>query len=182
MIKIIENELDLITKKFTHYPHINEILFITLIVLCFIGDLLGNVSGRGAIFYWLFMVPVFFLITLVKEKSRELKTGNTIAHFFQTNALFWLSGLISMLLVMFLWHAGDLNAVSASLAIHIIVAQVMFLLGTIAGLRFYLIGLFLFLTAGITTQFEGVVGITILIAVPIVLFGFYYENLIAKTD
>lgn len=118
----------------------------------------------------------FFLITLVKEKSRELKTGRTIADFIRTSFLYWLSALMSMLLVMFLWHADALNAVSASLAIHIIVAHTMFLLGTIAGLRFYLIGLFLFITAGITTQFEGVFGTTILIALPIIFFGFYYDN------
>lgn len=182
MITIVKNELDLYTEKFTHYTHINEILFVSLIVLCFIGDLLGDVSGRGAIFYWLLMVPVFFFITLVKEKSRELKTGKTIVNFTQTNAIFWLSTLISMLLVMFLWHAADLNAVSASLAIHIIVANTMFLLGTIAGLRFYLIGLFLFITAGITTQFEGIFGISILIALPIIFFGFYSESRKAASE
>ncbi|OQK16268.1 hypothetical protein AU255_14340 [Methyloprofundus sedimenti] len=176
MIKMLKNEFDSRTETLTHYPHINEIFFMTLIVLCFIGDLLGDVSGRGAIFYWIFMVPVFFLITLVKEKARELKTGRIIEDFMRTSFLYWLSALISILLVMFLWHADALNAVSASLASHVIVAQTMFLLGTIAGVRFYLIGLFLFLTAGITTQFEGVFGFTILIALPIIFFGFYYDK------
>ena len=176
MINKIKKEFNSRTEKLTHYPHINGIIFITLVVLCYIGDLLGDLSGRTAVFYWLLMVPLFFVITLINEKAKEVQIGKSIAHFVRSSLVYWVSASISIVLILFLWHSNDLSIKTAALAIHIIVAHTMFLLGTLAGLRFYLIGFFLFLTAGITSQFEGIFGASILFAVPIILFGFYYEK------
>ncbi len=176
MINKIKDEFNSRTHKLIHYPHITGIIFISLIVLCFIGDLLGDLSGRTAVFYWLFMLPLFFVITLINEKAKELQTGQSISHFVSSSLVYWISASISIMLILFLWHANDLSIKTATLAIHIIVAHTMFLIGTLAGLRFYLIGFFLFLTAAITTQFEGPFGATILLAVPVILFGFYYEK------
>ena len=122
------------------------------------------------------MVPLFFVITLINETAKENQRGKTVPHFVRSSFVYWLGAFISIMIVLFLWHASDLSAKTAALVIHVIVAQTMFLLGTLAGLRFYLIGFFLFLTAIITTQFSGVLGGTILFAAPIVLFGFYYES------
>ena len=58
-----ENEHSVIEKMIL-YTHINEVFFIALVLLCFIGDMLGEVSGHVAVFYWLLMIPVFFFITL----------------------------------------------------------------------------------------------------------------------
>ena len=170
-----ENE-NLAIEKLIRYDHINEIFFITLVFLCFIGDILAEFSGHVAVFYWLLMIPVFFFITLFNEKAKEFKTGISIEHFVRFNYLYWASALISISLVLMLWHSEDLDAKGSALAIHMIVAQTMFLLGIVAGLRFYLIGSFLFLTAATTILMEGVVGITLLLAIPVLFFGFYYEK------
>ena len=118
----------------------------------------------------------FFVITFLNEQARELKTGKTIENFIKFNCLFWSSAFIAILLVFYLWHAGALVAQSAALFMHIILAHTMFLVGVFFGLRFYLIGLFLFLTAALTIAMEATVGITLFIAVPVLLLGFYFEK------
>lgn len=170
-----ENEHSVIEKMIL-YTHINEVFFIALVLLCFIGDMLGEVSGHVAVFYWLLMIPVFFFITLFNERAKEIKTGLSIENFYNSNILYWTSAFISILLILLLWHAEDIDARGASVAIHIIVAQTMFLLGILAGLRFYLIGSFLFLTAAMTIFMESIVGITILFAIPILFFGLHIEK------
>lgn len=163
-------------EQMIRYDHINEVFFAALVLLCFIGDILGEISGHVAVFYWLLMVPVFFFITLFNEQAKELKTGLSIDHFKKSNILYWTSAFMSILLILMLRHAEDLDARGAAVAIHIIVAHTMFLLGIIAGLRFYLIGSFLFVTAGITIFMESIVGITIFVAIPVLFFGFYFEK------
>lgn len=158
------------------HKHINEIFFILLITLCFIGDLLGDFSGHFAVFFWLFMLPVFFMITYLNEKAKEFKTGNRIEHFVRFNILYWCSALISILLILVLWHSEALDAKGSALAIHIVVAHTMFLLGILAGLRFYLIGLFLFVTAGLTIWMESLGGMTVLLSILIYFVGYYFEK------
>lgn len=170
-----ENELTTL-EKMVRYRHINEVFFVSLILLCFIGDLLGEISGHAAVFYWLLMIPVFFFITLFNEKAKEIKTGLSIENFKKSNVIYWVSAFLSILLILMLRHAEDLDARGAAVAIHIIVAHTMFLLGILAGLRFYLIGAFLFLTAGMTIFMESVVGFTIILAIPILLLGLYMEK------
>ncbi len=163
-------------ERMIQQDHFTEIMFIALITLCFIGDVLGDVSDHITMFYWLLMIPVFFVITFLNEQARELKTGKTIENFIKFNCLFWSSAFIAILLVFYLWHAGALVAQSAALFMHIILAHTMFLVGVFFGLRFYLIGLFLFLTAALTIAMEATVGITLFIAVPVLLLGFYFEK------
>jgi hypothetical protein len=57
--------------------YIHEIIFIGLVVLCFTGDIIGEVSDHAAIIYWLTMVPLFFLSTLIIDKAQSLKSKKT---------------------------------------------------------------------------------------------------------
>ena len=158
------------------YEHINEVFFIVLVILCFIGDILGELAGHVAVFYWLLMLPVFFMITHLNEKAKELKTGLSIPHFNRFNFLAWLSAFIAILLILLIWHAEAIETQGSAIAIHIIVAHTMFMLGILVGLRFYLLGLFLFFSAAMTIMMEGIVGMTILLAIPVVFLGFYFEK------
>ena len=46
--------------KALRYIYINEVIFVTLILLCFIGEILSEVTDRVAVLYWLCITPVFF--------------------------------------------------------------------------------------------------------------------------
>jgi hypothetical protein len=52
----------------------------------------------------------------------------------------------------------------------------MFLSGIVLGFRFYLIGALLFCTAGLTILMEAHFGIDLLVALPFIWLGFYWEK------
>ena len=163
-------------EAFTRNIYVHEIIFIVLVALCFLGDVLGEISDRSVIFYWLIMAPVFFVSSLISERATQHKTGQTVAHFIKLEAIFWGSAFISVILVLFLWHAGSLKAETTGLVIHIILAHTMFLSGTLLGMRFYLIGMFLFILAGLAITMSGKVGIAFFISIPVLAIGLYYEK------
>lgn len=165
--------LDALTRNI----YINEIIFIGLIVLCLIGDVIGAISHRAVIFYWLLMVPIFFACSLISERvATQAHEEGTNSHFLKYEFIFWTSAFVSVLLVLILWHSEALQAETTGLVIHIILAHTMFLTGTLLGARFYLIGLFLFLLAGLAITMSGVVGATFILAIPVVILGLYYEK------
>ncbi len=65
---------------------------------------------------------------------------------------------------------------SVGINVHIILAHPLFTTGIILGLRFYLIGLFLFIMAGLTIAMESAVGFTLLFSIPILLIGLYFKK------
>lgn len=156
--------------------YLNEIIFVGLVTLCFIGDVIGYLSLRAVLFYWLTMVPIFFLSSYLSQKAAAVQSGKDIPHFLKYEAIYWISAFIAVLLVLLLWHASIIEAEATGLVIHIILAHTMFLTGTLLGIRFYLIGFFLFLSAGLTIAFEGEVGKSAFIAVPVILLGLFYEK------
>ncbi|CCE24078.1 MULTISPECIES: hypothetical protein [Methylotuvimicrobium] len=156
--------------------YLNEIIFLGLIGLCFIGDLIGYLSERAVLFYWLTMTPIFFISSVISEKAAALQSGRDTPHFLKYEAIFWLSAFIAVMLIMLLWHASIIETEATGLIIHIILAHTMLLTGTLLGIRFYLIGFFLFLTAGLTIAVEGEVGRSVFIAVPVIILGLYYEK------
>jgi hypothetical protein len=154
--------------------YIHEIIFIGLVVLCFTGDIIGEVSDHAAIIYWLTMVPLFFLSTLIIDKAQSLKSKKTKN--LQFIITLWSSAFFALLLILLLWHSGAFLAASVGIIVHIILAHTVFITGVALGLRFYLIGLFLFILAGLTIAMEGAVGITLLLSIPIIIVGLYVKK------
>lgn len=164
--------LDAITRNI----YINEIIFISLIALCFIGDIIGSLSSRAVIFYWLMMVPIFFVCSLISERAMTQEHEKEKSHFLKYELIFWASAFASVLLVLYLWHAEALQAETTGLIIHILLAHTMFLTGTLLGMRFYLAGLFLFILAGLEIMMAGKIGVAFIITIPIIIVGLYYEK------
>ncbi len=130
--------------KALHYIYINEVIFISLILLVFIGELLVDVSERVALFYWLCVTPVFLYCSWISEKAKEISTGvknNELLHY---EMVYWGSAMISELLIFLLWHADMIRPSGATMSIHIILAHTMVLLGILLGTHYYLVGGFLF--------------------------------------
>jgi len=156
--------------------YINEIIFIGLIFLCFIGDVIGEISEHAVIIYWLLMTPIFFLSSVIIEKAQIAQNEKQSQLHLYFGLSFWCSAFLAVLLILLLWHAGAFAAQTVGFIIHVILAHTMFISGTILGLRFYLIGLFLFITAGFTIAMEGTVAMTLILAIPLSLIGLYFEK------
>lgn len=155
---------------------INEIIFIGLVVLCFMGDVMGEISDHISIIYWLLMAPLFFFGSIILEKEQSIRLKKPIKNYLRFSLVLWVSAFFSVLLTLFLWHSGVVLAKSVGLIIHIILAQTLFITGFILGLRFYLIGLFLFIMAALTIAMEGTVGISLVLSMPIILIGLYVKK------
>lgn len=159
-----------------NHIYINEIIFVTLICLCFFGEVLIEVSDRPGIFYWLLMTPVFFFASMLSEKTKAIATGHETEHLVKLQVLFWGSAFLAILLVFLTWHAEMMKARAAAITIHIILAHTMFLSGIVLGFRFYLIGVLLFCTAGLTILMEAHFAIDLLITLPFIWLGLYWEK------
>lgn len=162
--------------KIASTKNINEIIFMGLVVLCFMGDVMGEVSDHAVVIYWLLMTPIFFLGSTIIEKAQEIKSSSSVKNHSQFSLIIWSSAFFSVLIVLFLWHAESLKVATVGLIIHVILGHTLFVSGTILGFRFYLIGLFLLLLAWFTIAMEGVVGMALALAIPIVLVGLHYKN------
>ena len=156
--------------------YINEIIFITLILLCFFGEILIEIADRAGVFYWLLMTPVFFFASMLSEKTKTIATGHKTEHLIKYQIFYWGSAFAAILLVFLSWHAEAIKAEAAGIIIHIILAHTLFLSGIVLGFRFYLIGGVLFVTAGLTILMEAHFGIDLLFILPFVWLGFYWEK------
>lgn len=158
------------------HVYIDEIIFVSLIFLCFFGEVLLEITERAGIFYWLLMAPIFFYASIVSEKAKAKAIGYETAHLIKYQLFFWGSAFFAILLVFLAWNAEILKAGGVGIIIHITLAHTMFLSGIVLGFRFYLIGALLFCTAGLTILMEAHFGIDLLVALPFIWLGFYWEK------
>ncbi|MFK5951070.1 MAG: hypothetical protein QM500_20135 [Methylococcales bacterium] len=159
------------------YIYINEVIFVTLVMLCFIGELVAEFADRGVVlFYWLCMTPIFFICSLISEKVKSLKTGVKKPHLMRIEILYWGSAMTAVILIFLLWHAESIQAGAAAMSIHIILAHTLFLSGIVLGVQYYLVGIFLFITAALTIFMSGTFGIDLVLMLPVIGLGFYLEK------
>ena len=164
--------------KLLQNPRIDEYIFNLLIAASFIGELAMKASLLFGFFYWITITPVFFIASLLSEKAKNFQTGRETKHLMKYELFYWGSAFIAVILVFLLWDTERIGPSEASIIIHIILAHTMFLTGIILGLRFYLVGIFLFITAAlsITTQFTLSFSLDLVIIVFIVWSGLKIKN------
>lgn len=162
--------------KALNYVYLNEVIFVTLILLCFVGELLAEFADRVALFYWFCITPVFFICSVVSEKAKAISSGVKQEHLIRYELFYWGSAMTAVMLVFLMWHAESISPSAASMSIHIILAHTMFLSGIVLGFHYYLVGIFLFLTAALTIFMAGTFGIDLVLMLPLIWLGFYVEK------
>jgi len=132
-----------------------------------------NASLFVAFINWVLITPFFFIASILSEKAKTLRTGRETAHLIRYELFYWGSAFITVLLVFLLWDVGRIGPSEASIVIHIILAHTMFLSGIVLGLRFYLIGILLFMTAGlnITSQLSANFSLDIVVIAMVTFMG-----------
>ena len=75
-----------------------------------------------------------------------------------------------------LWHVGRLGNEHTGLIVLLLLALTTFLDGYHVGWRFYLTGLLLFAYTIVAALLKAVIWIVLLIAIPVVVFGLYWEK------
>jgi len=162
--------------KSLKYIYINEVIFITLVFLCFIGELLAELTDRVAMFYWFFITPVFFYCSILSEKAKAISIGVKNDYLIRYELFYWGSTMIAVLLVFFMWHAEVIKPGAAALTIHIILANTTFLTGIVLGVHYYMVGLILFMTAGLSILMGGSFGLDLVVSIPFIWLGFHLEK------
>ncbi len=158
------------------HVYINEIIFVSMVFLCFLGEVIIEVFDRGGIFFWLLMTPTFCFFSIISEKTKAIATGHKTEHLYKYQFYYWGSTFLAVLLVFLGWHAEMIKANAVAIIIHILLAHTLFLSGIVLGFRFYLIGLLLFSTAALTILMQTTFGIDLLFAIPVLWLGFYLEK------
>ncbi len=141
-------------KSFLHHPNIDDYIFIGLIAASFIGEVMMKVSLLFGFFYWMAITPIFFSASIISEKVNNIRTGRENRFLIKYHLLYWGSAFFAVLLTFLLWDLERIGPSEASIVIHIILAHTMFLSGIVLGLRYYLIGMFLFATASLSILTE----------------------------
>ncbi|MGH8508108.1 MAG: hypothetical protein ACREVH_05245 [Gammaproteobacteria bacterium] len=153
-----------------------EVAFLGIVVLSVIGESVGQYSPIISFWYWLTMIPVFAATAIITEWSRARAAGQSAMKVIWIQVAHWGGTVIALFATYSLWHVGRLGNEHTGLIVLMLLALTTFLDGYHVGWRFYLAGALLFIYAIVAALLKAVLWITLLIAIPVVIFGLYWDK------
>ena len=157
----------------TRYLDPNGIIMILLVLLSIVGIGITDFSPLSSHWYWLAMVVATGIACIVMEWSRAQEKGLSVKVVIKNEALIWISVLVAVKLVYFLFHAGRLDSENTGLVILLILALATFLAGLRLGWRLCILGVLLggaLIVATYVEEFIWVVLIVLFVAAVAVYF------------
>ena len=119
------------------------VIVILLVLLSIVGIGITDFSPLLSHWYWLAMVVVIGIACIVMEWSRARKKGLNAMTIVKKEVFIWLSVLVAVNLVYFLFHSGRLDSENTGLVILLILALATFLAGLRQDWRLCLLGVLL---------------------------------------
>ena len=119
------------------------VIMILLVLLSIVGIGITDFSPLLSHWYWLAMVIVIGIACIVMEWSRARKMGLNATTIVKKEVFIWLSVLVAVNLVYFLFHSGRLDSENTGLVILLILALATFLAGLRQDWRLCLLGVLL---------------------------------------
>ncbi len=160
---------------------IEEAILILLLILSILGIGITDYSPDDGYGYWLIMVVVFglfaVLIAWLQSKKHDVLD---FTHIVKEQFLHWFTSLVVVGGAFLLQKSGQLNEISASLVILLILSLATMLDGIRIGWRFSLVGLYLGSSAVVVAYFENFMWVEIVIAIAIVAMTIIWEIWINK--
>ncbi len=157
---------------------IDEIALFVLLGLGYLGVAITNISPPKSQWYWLAMVPIFFIVSLITEwhhvRSARYRAGEMI----WTHALQWLALAAAIEAVFIIQQLGRLNNETTGLMLLLVTALSVFDAGIRMGWLYRLTGIFLGVSLLMLAYIERYLWIMVLIGV---LFIVIY-HFIARDD
>lgn len=126
-----------------HYLGPEGAIMILLVLFSIVGIGITDFSPLRSHWYWLAMVVVTGIACIVMEWSRAREKGLNTTSLVKKEVLIWLSVLVAVNLVYFLFHSGRLDSENTGLVILLILALATFLAGLRQDWRLCLLGVFL---------------------------------------
>jgi hypothetical protein len=119
------------------------VIMVLLVLLAIVGIGITDFSPLLSHWYWLAMVVVIGIACIVMEWSRARKKGLSATTIVKKEVFIWLSVLVAVNLVYFLFHSGRLDSENTGLVILLILALATFMAGLRQDWRLCLLGVFL---------------------------------------
>ena len=162
------------------YFGIEETVFILLVILSLLGIFITDFSPEDGYGYWLFMVLVFGILSIFVSWLQAKTKENDIGDIVKIQSLHWLHTLVIVLAASLLNKSGQLNDMSASLVILLILALTTMLDGIRIGWQFSLLGFFLAACAIIVAYVEQFIwtctGLAVVVVICTFLRGFWLNS------
>jgi hypothetical protein len=156
--------------------YLEHYAFIALIILAFIGEAVTNISPYLGFWYWFLMIPIFAIEAIMYERRQAQREGYAVANLILIQIIHWGGAFVALITLYVLWHTGRLQHQDVGIVALLIFSIITFLDGLHCGWRFYLAGIFLFLTTILAANLKYFIWVALLIAIPIVVFGIYWER------
>ena len=154
----------------------NHNLFSLLLILSLIGMAISEISPTVSHFYWLIMMIIFGITSMVAFYYRnhyadknELKKGLII------QILHWLGGLAAVLIVYTFYSTGRITPEETGLEVLLILALTTYLDGIRISWQFSLVGVFLSIVAICAAYIEEYMWQILSLAIVIIAFSYYWE-------
>lgn len=162
---------------------IEEAILILLLILSLVGIGITDYSPDDGYGYWLMMVMVFgmfaILIAWLQSKKHDMIDFTVIL---KEQFMHWSTSLLIVGGAFLLQKSGQLNQISASLVILLMLSLATMLDGIRIGWHFSLVGLFLGVSAIVIAYFENFMWINIFIAITIITITIFWEIWLNKRE
>ena len=161
------------------------VIMILLVLLDIVGIGITDFSPLLSHWYWLAMVNVTGIACIVIVWSRVRKKGLSAATIVKKEVFVWLSVLVAVNLVYFLFHSGRLDSENTGLIILLLLALATFLAGLRLDWRLCLLGVLLggaLILATYLEEFLWIVLMVVLAAVAGIYFLERYKSASGNKD
>lgn len=122
---------------------IATVISVIMVLLVLVGVALSTAEARAAHKYWVAVVPVFGLLSVVMAWSRAVHTGVSARPMILRQVLHWVGVTGAIVLDFFLERTGQVSGEAAGLNALLIMSVACYLSGVYFDWRFMLVGLLL---------------------------------------
>ncbi|MEO8603123.1 MAG: hypothetical protein ABI629_11160 [bacterium] len=123
--------------------HIEEIVLVLLLILSGVGVVMADRWPESAFRYWLWMTPIFGIVSIFAAWGRAQRRGLPVATIVPTQIVHWLGAVGCVWLIYALLVFGRMNNEAAGSATLIVLALSAFLAGVYSDWRLSVLGLVL---------------------------------------
>ena len=156
-----------------HQLVVSEAVLGLLLVLSFIGVAYTDIAGIRSLNFWLWMIPVFALSSIILEWSRYIRGEINGFHFIRQQLLHWTAVFIAIKLIFILLQIGRLPSNATAFVLMTVMSLSTFLAGIYIGWRFLVLGVFIALATIFAAYLEAYVWVLIPIAILIIAVGLF---------
>ncbi|MBA2592229.1 MAG: hypothetical protein H0U97_08210 [Gammaproteobacteria bacterium] len=175
--EMISAKLITIKDKLDIFPFANDAVVLgALIGLSYIGIALTRVSPQAGHLYWMVMIPVFGLISLLAQWQVVRANREKWSRLLRRQLFHWLALWVAVHLTYRLLNVGLLTHESVGFVVFLLLAFSFFLQGVYVDWRFYILGGFLAVSLVVAMYVTTFLWVMLFLAIAFVAVGVWYSR------